>query len=110
MSVEDLVDDFWREALLAKLGGHEAQTKWNGFIAGLAKRVERFPQAAQDEVFRRAALHNAHCIQIAQGDLNALRQKLGVPDEENGLSRVAAEALVRATVCQGVGSLFRLFR
>ncbi|MBI5260869.1 MAG: hypothetical protein HY852_03505 [Bradyrhizobium sp.] len=79
MAVEDLVDDFWREALSSNLDGPQAQAKWNAFILGLRARVVRFPQNAQDEVFLRAAARNAECIAIARVSLDALRKKLGVP-------------------------------
>jgi hypothetical protein len=79
MAVEDLVDDFWRDALSANLDGPQAQAKWNAFILGLKVRVVRFPQEAQDEVFLRAATRNAECIAIARVNLDALRKKLGGP-------------------------------
>ena len=110
MSVEDLVDDFWRESLAANLDGPQAQAKWNAFIFGLRDRVAKFPQPAQDEVFLRAAVHNANRIAVARENLDALRKQLGVPVPNNRLANVAAEALVRATVWQSVSAFFRLFR
>ena len=35
MAVEDLVDDFWREALTSNLTGPQAQAKWTTFIYDL---------------------------------------------------------------------------
>ncbi|MDO9297478.1 hypothetical protein [Bradyrhizobium sp.] len=110
MAVEDLVDDYWRDVLISKATGAQAQEKWNVFIHGLKDRVAHFPQEAQDEVFLRGAKHNAECIAIARVSLDALREKLGIPATSNRLADVAAETLVRATVWQGVGSFFRLFR
>jgi hypothetical protein len=110
MAVEDLVDDFWRDALRSNATGAQAQAKWNAFIYGLKDRVGHFPQEAQDEVFLRAANRNAECIAIARASLDALRVRLGVPAASNRLADVAAETLVRATVWQGVGAFFRLFR
>ena len=78
MAIEDLVDDFWREALAANLDGAQAQAKWMEFIYGLQERVAAFPKEAQDEVFMRAAVRNAECIGIAQTNLKALKKKLGV--------------------------------
>ena len=78
MAVEDLVDNFWRDALTLKLDGPQAEAKWNAFILGLKVRVVRFPQEKQDEVFLRAAARNAECIAIARVSLEALKQKLGV--------------------------------
>jgi hypothetical protein len=78
MAVEDLVDDFWREALISNLDGPQAEAKWNAFLLGLQDRVARFPQEAQDEVFQRAATRNAECIAIARENMDALREKLGV--------------------------------
>lgn len=78
MAVEDLVDDFWRDALSSSLDGPQAQERWNAFILRLKARVLRFPQHAQDEVFLRAAARNAECIAIARVSLDALREKLGV--------------------------------
>jgi hypothetical protein len=110
MSVEDLVDDYWRETLTANLNGPQAQAKYNDFIYGLRDRVAKFPQEAQDEVFLRAAKHNAGRIAQARVSLNFLREKLGVPVVDNRLADVAVETLVRATVWQGVSAFFRLFR
>ena len=76
MAIEDLVDDFWREALISNLDATQAQAKWNAFILGLRDRVARFPQEAQDEIFLRAAARNAECIAIARVSLDALRKKL----------------------------------
>ena len=65
MAIEDLVDDFWRDALISNLDGPQTQAKWNAFILGLKDRVARFPQEAQDEIFLRAAKRNGECIAIA---------------------------------------------
>ena len=46
----------------------------------LQDRVTRFPQEAQDEVFRRAAKRNAECIAIARSSIDTLRKKLGLSD------------------------------
>jgi hypothetical protein len=78
MAIEDLVDDFWRDALISNLDGPQTQAKWNAFILGLKDRVARFPQEAQDEIFLRAAKRNEECIAIARVSLDALREKLGV--------------------------------
>jgi hypothetical protein len=51
MAIEDLVDDFWRDALISDLDVPQAQAKWNAFLLELKDRVVRFPQQAQDEVF-----------------------------------------------------------
>jgi hypothetical protein len=110
MAVEDLVEEFWRDALISNATGAQAQAKWNAFIHELKARVAHFPQEAQDEVFLRAAKRNAECIAIARINLDALREKLGIPAARNRLADVATETLVRATVWQGVGSFFRLFR
>lgn len=90
MAVENLVDDFWREALIANATGPQAQGKWDAFIHGLKDRVAHFPQDAQDEVFLRAATRNAECIAIARVSLDALREKLGVPAGGNQLADVPA--------------------
>ncbi|KYH01704.1 hypothetical protein [Bradyrhizobium sp. DOA1] len=110
MAVEDLVDDFWRDALRSKVGGPEGQAKWNAFINGLKDRVANFPQEAQDEVFMRAAKHNAARIALARKSLDALRVELGLPAENIPLVEAAADTLVRATVWHGVGALFRWIR
>lgn len=110
MSIEDLVDDFWRDALRSNATGAEAEAKWLAFIQGLQTRVARFPKEAQDEVFIRAATHNAQCIGMARADLDALRRRLGVPVSQNKLVEAVAETLVRETVSLGFGTLFRLFR
>jgi len=110
MAIEDLVDDFWRDALISNVSGPEAQAKWNAFISGLRDRVANFPQEAQDEVFMRAAKHNAGRIAIARRSVDALRLELGLPPARSQLVDVAAETLVRATVWHGVGALFRWFR
>lgn len=110
MAVEDLVDDFWRDALRSNASGQQAQANWNAFIHGLKDRVARFPQEAQDEVFMRAARHNAGRIAIAQRSIDALRVELGLPPASNPLVDAAADTLVRATVWHGVGALFRWFR
>ena len=110
MAVEDLVDDFWRDALRSKASGPQAEAKWNEFIHGLKHRVANFPQEAQDEVFMRAAKHNAGRMAIARKSLDALRVELGLPLENNPLVEAAADTLVRATVWHGVGALFRWIR
>jgi hypothetical protein len=93
------------------MGGRcHKSSDWNAFIHELKDRVSHFPQEAQDEVFLRAAKHNAECIAIACVSLDALREKLGIATTGNRLAHVAAETLVRATVWQGVGAFFRLFR
>ncbi|MGY3511697.1 hypothetical protein [Bradyrhizobium lupini] len=102
MAIEDLVDDFWRDALISKLSGPQAEAKWNAFIYGLKDRVANFPKDAQDEVFMRAAKHNAGRIAIAQRNLDALRVELGLSPESNPLIEAAADTFVRATVWQGV--------
>ena len=78
MAIEDLVDDFWRDALTSNLDVPHAQAKWNAFLLGLQDRVVRFPQEAQDEVFRRAANRNSECILIARFSIDILRKKLGL--------------------------------
>ena len=78
MAIEDLVDDFWRDALRSNPNGPQAQAKWNTFILGLKDRVARFSQEAQDEIFLRAAKRNEECIAIARVSLDELRKKLGV--------------------------------
>jgi hypothetical protein len=78
MAIEDLVDDFWRDALISNLDGPQTQAKWNAFLLELQDRVARFPQEAQDEVFQRAATRNAEYIAIARENMDALRKKLGV--------------------------------
>jgi hypothetical protein len=110
MAVEDLVDEFWREALMSNATGAQAQAKWNAFIYELQARVAHFPQEERDEVFLRAVKRNAECIAIARVNLDALREKLGIPAARNRLADVAAETLVRATVWQNVAAFFRLFR
>jgi hypothetical protein len=110
MAIEELVDDFWREALTSNLTALQAQAKWIAFVSDLQARTAGFPKEAQDEVFLRAASRNAECIAIAKGDLDALREKLGLSVSNNRLAEVGAETFVRATVWQGVASLFRLFR
>ena len=80
MAIEDLVDDFWREALISNLNGPQAQAKWNAFMLELQDRVTRFPQEAQDEVFRRAANRNSECILIARFSIDILKKKLGLSD------------------------------
>lgn len=82
MAVEDLVDDFWREALSSNATGPEAEAKWNAFFLNLQARAIRFPKQAQDEVLWRAVARNAECIAIAKGDLDALRKKLGLPAQK----------------------------
>jgi hypothetical protein len=78
MAIEDLVDDFWRDALISNLDVPQAQAKWNAFLLELKDRVVRFPQEAQDEVFLRAATRNEEYITIARGSIDALKEKLGV--------------------------------
>jgi len=80
MAIEDLVEEFWREALISNLDSSQAQAKWNAFMLELQDRVTRFPQEAQDEVFRRAAKRNAECIAIARSSIDTLRKKLGLSD------------------------------
>ena len=80
MAIEDLVDDFWRDALRSNPEGPQAQAKCNAFILDLRDRVAPFPQKAQDEIFRRAANRNAECIAIARVSLDALREKLAVAE------------------------------
>jgi hypothetical protein len=78
MAIEDLVDDFWRDALTTNLDGPQAQAKWNAFLLELKDRVVRFPEEAQDEVFLRAASRNEECLTIARRSIDALKKKLGV--------------------------------
>ncbi|MET4490681.1 hypothetical protein [Bradyrhizobium sp. LA7.1] len=89
MAVEDLVDDFWRDALKSKLSGPQAEAKWNAFIHGLKDRVANFPQEAQDEVFMRAAKSNV---------------ELGLPPENNPLVEEAAEERGRRPALKGSGA------
>lgn len=110
MAVEDLVDDFWRDALTANLSGEQAQAKWMAFVTDLHARVAHFPKDAQDEVLLRAVTRNAECIGIAQVSLDALRKKLGLPVSTNRLAEVAAETVVRASIWQAVAALFRMVR
>ncbi|WAB76716.1 hypothetical protein [Rhodopseudomonas palustris] len=110
MSIEDLVDDFWRDALRSNATGEEAQAKWLAFVQGLQDRVAYFPKEAQDEVFLRAVTHNAQCIGMARVDLDALRQRLGVPVSHNKLVEAAADTVIRETLGLGMGALFRIFR
>jgi hypothetical protein len=42
MAVEDLVDEFWRNALRANPSGAQAQAKWITFIQELKDRVANF--------------------------------------------------------------------
>jgi hypothetical protein len=107
MAIEDLVDEYWRDALISNATGPQAQAKWNAFVYELQARVAHFPQAAQDEMFLRAAHRNAECIAIARVNLDALRGKLGIPAANNRLADIAAETLVRATVWQSVAAFFR---
>lgn len=110
MAVEDLVDDFWRDALTSNLNGSQAQAKWMDFVYDLQARVARFPKEAQDEVFMRAATRNAECMGIAQVSLDALRQKLGLPVSNSKLAEVAAETIINATLGQGIAAFFRILR
>lgn len=110
MAVEDLVDDFWRDALMSNLTGAQAQAKWIAFVSDLQARVAPFPNEAREEVILRAVTRNAECIGIARIDLDALRAKLGIPISNNRLVDVAAETFVRATIWQSVAAFFRLFR
>lgn len=110
MAVEDLVDDFWRDALISNATGPQTQAKWMAFVSDLQARVARFPKGAQDEVLLRAITRNADCIGIAQVSLDALRGKLSIPISSGRLDQVAREILVRASVWQGVAAFFRLFR
>ena len=110
MAVEDLVDDFWREALTANLSGPEAQAKWMSFVYDLHARVARFPKEVQDEILWRAIARNAERIGTAQVSLDALREKLGLPVSNNRLAKLAVESLVSASIGQGVSAFLRIFR
>ena len=51
MAIEDLVDDFWRDALISDLDVPQAQAKWNAFLLELKDRVVRFPNRRRTKYF-----------------------------------------------------------
>ena len=109
----DQLDDFWREALQSNAYD---QSKYTDLLKRLQAQVAHLPQAEQDKFFMTFATRNAEYIAIAQRDKDALRVRLGVPVPSpppintNRLAQVAADTVVRATIWQGIASIFRAFR
>lgn len=114
MNVEEIQDNFWREALAMDPNNSKGmQVKYAQFMQNVQNEISHLSQTEQDEILKGLVSRNSEYMSIAKTDRNALRMKLGMPSvtpSSNHLAQVAAETAVRATVWQGIAALFRAFR
>jgi hypothetical protein len=114
MNFDDQLDAFWREGFLSGVNNRETlQAKYTAFINSLQAQASHLPQDEQDRLIMRLVARNAEYISLGQRDVEALKNRLGVPTSSTATNRfvqIAAETAVRATVWESVSALFRAIR